>query len=265
MNTNEALLPHIAKYSTAIGGAFVGTRAVFRGEDIHKHLMHMSWHELQFYGITGRKLSPEDARLWETLFVLTSYPDARIWNNRVAALAGTTRSTATMAISAANAVSEATIYGRQNEAQAIMFFTRTKVLLDSGVSMEECLRMQLARERKFPGYGRPIAADDERIIPAMEVAKKAGRVGPHVKLAFEIEEHLVASKGLKMNYGALISAFAADFGLTSIEFNLFIFPSFIAGMNPCYVEALTKAPGSIMPVRCADVQYNGVEQRNWVP
>ena len=41
------------------------------------------------------------------LWVNTSYPDARIWNNRVAALAGSARSTGNLGVSAALAVSEA--------------------------------------------------------------------------------------------------------------------------------------------------------------
>ena len=51
----------------------------------------------------------------------TSYPDARLWNNRVAALAGTARSTGTLGIAAALAVSEAKIYGGAHNLRAANF------------------------------------------------------------------------------------------------------------------------------------------------
>ena len=94
-------------------------------------------------------------RFLEALCVFTSYPDPRIWNNRVAALAGTARSTGALGISAALAVSEAHIYGRGNEMQAISFFLATRKTVDDGGSLEACVRREVATYRRVAGYGRP--------------------------------------------------------------------------------------------------------------
>lgn len=264
MSGPDTLQKHTEKFITNVGGAFVGERAVFRGKDIHEDLMHMNFMMLTTFGITGKPWTPEQVKLWDAFFVMTSYPDARIWNNRVAALAGTTRSTPAAAMSAATAISEATIYGRQNEAKVIYFLTRTYKYLQEGIDLDECIKLQYDREKKYPGYGRPIAANDERIGPAMKLAEELGfHEGPHVKLAFEIEQRLLASKGLKMNFGALVSAFAADFGMSPTEFSLFLFPAFSAGMHPCYLEALEKPAGALFPVSCENVKYTGVENRSW--
>lgn len=98
-------------------------RVVFRGKDLFHELKDLSWMALLFYGMTGRIFNEKQMRLFEGIWTLcTSYPEPRIWNNRIAALAGTTRSTATLAISAATAVSEATIYGHRPIVQAIDFY-----------------------------------------------------------------------------------------------------------------------------------------------
>lgn len=256
------LKQHTGAYTTHIGGAFVGERAVFRGFDIHKDLLGLTWTELNAFGITGKRLTKEQARFFDSVFVMTSYPDARIWNNRIAALGGSTRSTANLSVSGACAISEALIYGRQNEVKAVSFFKRVKGLLDQGCTIPEALEKQLQSQGKFPGYGRPIAAEDERIKPAMKLAEELNvHEGEYVKLAFQIEEHLVKTKNLKMNFGALVSAFGCDFGFSDKEFAQFVFTSFIAGMHPCYIEALQKPAGCIMPLSCADVLYTGKEIR----
>ena len=111
MSHPHPLQAHVGVLRTRVGGAFPGSRAVFRGHDLHQDptVRNLTWVELCAFGITGRRITRDQARVIETMWVWTSYPDARIWNNRVAALAGTTRSTPNLAISAAQAVSEATI------------------------------------------------------------------------------------------------------------------------------------------------------------
>lgn len=251
-------------FSTKVGGAFIGERAVFRGHDIHKELMGLGWLGLFAFGATGRQLTAEQIKLFDSIFLMTSYPDARIWNNRIAGLVGTTRGTPATALAAAAAISEATIYGRLNEVRAIGFFTRTRQFMERGVSLEDCLAHQMDREGLFPGYGRPLAPNDERIAPCMELAKFLGLdQGPHIKLAFQIHDHIFKTKGLKINFGAVVSAFGADFGMSQTEFNLFMFNAFTAGMVPCYLEGLEKPAGSVFAATVDDVSYNGVKKRKW--
>ena len=80
-------------WRTSIGGWSPDGEAVLRGKDIFTELNGKPWMEYLLYAVTGRE-SPKIARLIEAIWVIcTSFPDPRIWNNRVSALAGTARST----------------------------------------------------------------------------------------------------------------------------------------------------------------------------
>ncbi len=267
MSHPHPLQAHVGVLRTRVGAAFPGDRAVFRGHDLHHdaQVRHLGWIELCALGITGRRITSAQARMIESMWVWTSYPDARIWNNRVAALAGTTRSTPTLAMSAAQAVSEATIYGRRNEVRALSFFARTHQRMLAGDTLAQCIDDHLRAGRILAGYGRPLADEDERIAPTMALARELGLAnGPHVALCFEIDRVLRAQgKPLRMNFGSLISAFGADFGFTPREYCLLLSPIFLAGMQPCYLEALDKPPGAVFPTPCDGVVYEGAAPRAW--
>jgi hypothetical protein len=259
------LLEHVGCLKTQMGACFVGSRAVFRGHDLHAELKDMEWVELFVFGITGRRFSAAQLRMMQALWTYTSYPDARIWNNRVAALAGTARSTGNLGIAAALAISEATIYGRGIDIRAIEFFIRAKKQVEDGGNLTEIVASELKQKRSIAGYGRPIAAADERIKPIMALARSLGLAdGDYVRLAFSIEEILSAGRWRQsMNCGGLAAALAADFGLSPQEYYLFSFPAFLAGMPPCYIEAQQKEEGSLFPLTCAHIRYEGVAKRRW--
>lgn len=253
------------KLTTAVGGAFPGERAVFRGHDIHRELADKDWMELYVLGITGRRFAPEQIRMMHAMWSITSYPDSRIWNNRVAALGGSAGSTANLSVSAAQALSEAYIYGRQADYQVVGFLIRTAKALAAGGTLQQCIDEEMAMHRRIAGYGRPLANADERIAPTMQLARELGLAdGPHVALAFELERYLLASgKNLRMNYGALVAAFGADLGLTPHEFIQFMYPAFLAGMLPCYIEAAAKPEGALFPTACSQIDYQGPAKRTW--
>jgi hypothetical protein len=225
----------------------------------------MEWMELYVFGITGKRYSTQQLRLMQAIWSYTSYPDARIWNNRVAALASTARSTSTLGTAAALAVSEASIYGGGILTRSIDFFIRTKQRLDGGGNLIDCVRDELDTYRVIGGYGRPIASGDERIGPLMDLVKNLKLDdGPYLKLAFAVEEVLLSGRWrMKMNYAALVSALGADIGFTQREFSLFMFPVFLAGMQPCVVEAAERPEGTLFPLACADISYDGKSRRAW--
>ena len=111
MKGPQLLEENVGRLVSNAGAFFPGERVVFRGHDLHASLKDMDWLELYLFGITGRRFTPQQMKVFHALWTYTSYPDARLWNNRVAALAGTTRSTGNLGISAAVAISEAHIYG----------------------------------------------------------------------------------------------------------------------------------------------------------
>jgi hypothetical protein len=265
MNGPQTLQAAAGRLKTRMGLFFPGSHVVFRGHDLHAELKDMDWVELYVFGITGRRFDAGRLRLMHALWTYTSYPDARIWNNRVAGLAGSARSTGNLGTAAALAVSEAHIYGRGNEMQAIAFFLATRRALDAGATLADCIAREMAAHRRIAGYGRPLINADERIAPIMALAASLGLDnGAHIRLAYAVEKFLLDSgRNLRMNYGAIVSAFGADLGFSPREFCLFMFPSFLAGMAPCFIEAADKPEGGLFPMRCDDVEYTGAATRPW--
>ena len=261
MNTPAALVDSADRMSTRVGQAFVGTRAVFRGHDLHAHLRHMDWMALYVLGITGRHHSEPQVKLLHALWVCTSYPDARIWNNRTAALAGSARSTPGLNVTTALAMSEATIYGGHPYVSSIDFLIRAQQHSESLLHFVEA---ELSKGRIY-GYGRPIASIDERLPWVLGIARElALDGGPHLRIALEVEEMLVErNPKLRMNYAALMSALCADLGFSPTEMHHFQVPVFLAGMSPCFIEAAERAPGTVFPMSCAHIDYEGPAPRRW--
>lgn len=265
MKDKNLLEQNSVRLRTRMGAAFVGSRAVFRGHDLHAELKDMDWVELYTFGITGRRFAPHELKLLHAIWVYTSYPDARLWNNRVAALAGSTRSSGNLGISAALAVSEASIYGRGIDIRAARFFERTRQALARGESLGDCVQKEIKAQRGLAGYGRPIAAGDERIEPIMRLAKSLGlSEGPNVRMAFDVESFLLAGRWRwRMNYAALTAALTADLGLSPEEHYRYGFPAFLAGMQPGFIEACEQPVGAVFPFSCSQINYIGHSPRVW--
>ncbi|MDB5050884.1 MAG: Citryl-CoA lyase [Fibrobacteres bacterium] len=265
MTGPELLRENVGRLKSRMGACFVGSHAVFRGKDLHAELGDAKWIDLYLFGITGRRFPEAQLRLLEALWSYTSYPDARIWNNRVAALAGSSRSTGNLGVSAGLALSEASIYGRGIDIRAIDFLIRTRAVLAAGGELEPWVGKELSARRSLAGYGRPIASGDERIQPIMKLARSLGLAdGPHLELAFAIEKALLSGRfRMHMNYGGVVAALAADMGLSPREYYLFMYPAFLAGMLPCYIEASENPEGTLLPLACDHVGYLGAPKRKW--
>lgn len=262
----ELLRQNVGKLKTRMGACIIGSHVMFRGERLHAQLARARWIELYLFGITGRRFSSAELDLFEAIWTHTSYPDARIWNNRVAALAGSARSTGNLAVSAALAVSEAAIYGRGIDIRACDFFIRTRTALAAGHELGPWVRRELSERRSLAGYGRPISnRRDERLDPILQLAGSLGLAeGPYVRLAHDIERFLLESRlRMTMNYGAIAAALAADMGLSPREYYSYMLPAFLAGMPPCYIDAAEKPAGTLLPLPCDSVGYQGAPKRTW--
>ena len=133
-------------WQTEMGAWFPGERVVLRGKDVFTELNECSWMEYLVYAVTGKE-SPKLAKIIEGLWLLsTSFPDPRLWNNRVAALAGSARSTGVLAVSAGIAISEATVYGLKPIKGALDFLYRASEKKDSGAG-------SLVKVSPFPKKG----------------------------------------------------------------------------------------------------------------
>ena len=129
----ERLLANSTTWPTNMGGWQPGKDVSFRGKSLLKDLNHLSWMSLIIYAITGKEPEPKQLELYEGIWVIsTSFPDPRLWNNRIAALAGTSRSTVNLGVSAGIAVSEATIYGHRPLLAAIDFLKKNSTAVSKG-------------------------------------------------------------------------------------------------------------------------------------
>jgi citrate synthase len=264
MSGVEFLAQNAGRLTTRVGACYPGSHANFRGHDLHRDLRDLDWVELYIFGITGRRFSKAQVRLLHAIWVYTSYPDARLWNNRVAALAASARSSSNLGLAAAIAVSEARVYGGRAGLHSMQFLMRARAALDAGAELQTFVQTEL-NERRIYGYGRPINSTDERIPWMMALAKELGfDQGRHLTVAFDVEKILLPQyPQLRMNYAALHAALIADLGLSLREYQLLRVPTFIAGMVPCSVEAAEKPQGAIFPIPCADVTYEGAATRAW--
>lgn len=265
MKGPKQLLDNEDRWLTSMGAWFPGERVVFRGQDLHADLGDMAWMELYLYSITGRRFSKTQLKVLNAIWTYTSFPDPRLWNNRVAALAGTARSTGVLGISAAIAVSEASIYGRRPGIRAIDFLIRIKNKLEQGADLKTLITCELKKYRRIFGYGRPITREDERILPLRKLLEETGLAqGPYILLAFEVEKTLLeGERRVHMNIASLYAAVAADFGFTAREYYLFMIPCFIAGMLPCFIDTMEKPEGLFFPLRCERINYEGAVRRQW--
>jgi citrate synthase len=283
MRGPEQLYKHEDTWITSMGGCFPENgQVILRDKDLFQDLKDISWMALLIYSITGRIPDQNQLRLFNGIWTIcTSYPDPRLWNNRIATLAATSRSTATLGVSGAIAVSEAIIYGHRPMLAAMDFLLQTMAYLDNGIELGQFLIEKLnntkntqhgrpgsGRNRQIailPGYGRPIIQTDERIKPLMELAEDLGYAhGSYVKLAFRIEKTLLDMEyNLHMNIAALIAALAADQSLTPGQFYYYIILCFCGGMIPCALDASKQSPGTFFPLRCDRIHYEGKATRYW--
>ena len=253
-------------WKTSMGLSFPGERVVLRGKDLFDELGEKSWMEVLLYGITGKEFTQEQIKLFEGIWVNGgSYPDPRIWNNRVTALAGTVRSTGSLAISSAVAVSEAKSYGQHPLIRMIDFLIKCKKEVDKGTELTNIIFSELKKYRMLPGYGRPIISHDERNKPLMKLAKKLGLDGGcYTKLAFEIEHILLKRKyRYKLNGGGLSVALIADQGLSQYESYLYLVYCFSGGFFPCYIDSLKHKEGCFFPFSCESISYSGETNKKW--
>jgi hypothetical protein len=268
MNPPDTLKQHEGPFRTKMGAVFIGERAVFRGVDPHLAFKDASWMDLYVYGITGKRLAANQLRVLEGLWTCSSYPDGRLWNNRVAALAGSTRSYGGAGVSAALMVSDAAIIGRQVDCYIADLLVRTLLQMRAGADLETLIRDERSRNRIIKGYGRTMHPEriDERLPVAQALLQREGiEPGPHFQLAFEIERVLsgILGRYLPMTYSTVITAIALDFGLTPRECYFFDYLLFVAGMPPCYLEALEKPEGASFVLRCERIDYTGPARRSW--
>ncbi len=262
---NDILLEFEERWRTQMGAWLPDEgKVILRGKEIFRDLKDFSWMAVLLYSITGRNFDDKSLKLFEAIWLIgTSYPDPRLWPNRIGALAATVRSTHGLGMGAAVAGCEAIIYGHRTNIRAIDFLLRTQKKLDDGANLDEWIKLEMKKYRGMVGYGRPFVPKDERIKVLLDIAQhlEFGE-GNYVRLAFQIEEALIKGRWRRyMNISGLIAALTADQGFSPREHYYYMTLCFTAGIVPCFIDVMDKPEGSFFPLRCSHVQYEGQTQR----
>ena len=261
------LLKYEGCWQTKIGGMLLGQQQVLvRGRDLFSELDEFSWQQFLLFAVTGREFTSEVVMFLERLLALCiNYPDPRIWNNRVAALAGTVGSTATLANSAAIAATEAKIFGGQSNLTASQFIHEALIKVQAGEDLEFIVRTELEKNRAVAGYGRPVLDKDERIEHAQRLMQEFAIVqGDHCRLAYQVERILASGRWqYQMNINGLMAAVTADLGISAKEYYLWLVNGYSAGIIACYIDAESKQEGALFPLRCERINYTGASYRDW--
>lgn len=253
-------------WETDKGAWFPGESVLYRNLNLFTDFKDKSWICLLMFGITGRMPKNNESKLVEEIWKLsTSFPDPRLWNNRVAALAGTARSTGNLALASATAISEATIFGRRADIRTIDFLKKIRQLEINANDIDDYLLGYLKKYRALPGFGRPVVSNDERIAPLMEIVDSLGfDSGPHLLMINRIENFLTKNKyRFKANIAAYCAALLADIGFNQREYYLIALLSFSAGIIPCYLDGAEHSEGSFFPLRCEVINHVGTKNRKW--
>lgn len=266
MNIVDKLLKAEMKWESSVGACFPGKGAEFRGYNMFEKFNDWNWLSMFYFAATGRELNKNSEKFFNGLYSMCfSYPDSRIWNNGIAALAGTARSTAQLGICSASAVSEATFYGGPPVMKSLDFLLRAKSLSDSGKGLKEIVQIEKSRNEFVYGYGRPVVSTDERVLPAIELLKELNLFDrPYIKFALLMENYLKNENNeIGLNIGGIYAAFCADEGMTPQELYYMMVVCFSVGMVACYIDSLDKNEGYFFPLQCQSVNYGGREVRSW--
>lgn len=266
MKVRERIRYFKENWPTNKGAWFPGEKVLFRNKSLFDDFSDKSWMTLLLYGISGKMPTEPQAKIVEKLWMIgTSFPDSRLWNNRVAALAGTARSTGSLAIAAATAVSEAKVFGAKPLFLGSKFLHEIKEHFDSSVEFERVVIDRLKKDRYLPGFGRPIISQDERIEPLLKELKSLGYCGgDYLSLVNKVSEVLKNRRfRIKPNIAIYCSAVLADLGFDPTESYLIAVLTFSAGMFPCFIDGCEKNEGCLFPLECSDIEYRGHGKRRY--
>ena len=255
---------HRDRVTSFSGGWTIGGETMLHGYSIHSQLIHeTSWMQSMVLAVTGRLYPKNECDFIESLFIVTGYPDPRLWCNRVAALAGNARCTSAASLAIGISSAEARVYGRQADYHAACIIRDSnRIYRQQGKEALIAHIDAILEEHRFIyGFGRPLTRVEERIAPSDQVAEKLGiEAGEHLETACLIAEHLKKWR-IIMNYGGYLMSRLLDMGFVPKEIHRLLALIFHVGVLPCYIEAFENEPGTFLPIACEDILYEGRDAR----
>lgn len=254
------------KVYSRIGGWIGGGTVYCHGENLlTDRLGKYSYMQNLVFILTGRKIDEKLAAWMDAGFLGLSYPDPRIWCNQIAALAGTGKSSVVAATCAGVLATDSSMYGATPLRSGSEFIQAALKKKQTGMSAEEIVADEIRKSMgrvNIMGYARPVALSEERVVAMEQYAKVQGMErGEHLQLAFDIEAILLRDHGERMNFNGYMSAFVSDQGFTPEQALNVCAMVAATGVTACYVDNADRPAEAFMPLRCDDIDYQGVPPR----
>ena len=250
------------KIQSKKGGWVVGKGIFNHGYSMMDDLVgKVSYMQVMVLNATGRMPERAVADWIDAAHICLSWPDPRIWCNQIGALGGAMRASVVAATTAGVLAADARVYGPKSLLQSVRFIQAAMLDFKRGLSVDEIIRNECAKHRgkpNIPGYARPLAKGDERVVALERVQQELGLpVGEHLKLALQIENILLKQFNESMNINGYGSAFLSDLGYTDEEIYRIFAIVVNSGVTACYADTSDKEPDTFLPLRCTDIEYTG--------
>ncbi|MCF6356038.1 MAG: hypothetical protein L3J26_13215 [Candidatus Polarisedimenticolaceae bacterium] len=255
-----------AKIYSKRGGWRIGKGVYNCGYDMMNELVgEKSYMQVMFLNATGRLPDRKLADWLEAVHICLSWPDPRIWCNHIGALGGTVRASVVSATVAGTLAGDSKAYGQKTLVAGVSFIQKALAAYNDGISVEEIISGECAKHGGKPiimGFARPIAKGDERAEAMARVSKLLGfSVGPHMKLAYQIEDVLSRDYDESLNICGFVSAFLSDQNMTP-EGAYQAFALLVSsGVTACYLDVVGRPAGTFSPLQCEDIEYQGAPAR----
>lgn len=257
-------------WNSKVGLWIPGKEVKLYNEDlftIHKKVD--TWYEYLMFSITGERnrFTKNQLVCLEKMWTyIMTYPDHKIWINRVASLAGTAGTSPQIAISSANTCGSGRIFSTNVTSKVGKFL----VDVDSQLKDKSLVNVLIENgyKTKTPvSFDRPLSALDERINSTIILLKETDNFNnKYITLLFEINHILMnvfKRNDIKMTIGALVGAIFLDFKIKPLEAELLTPIMLIGGVIPCFTDTFTEKKGSFLPMGIDSIEYIGPAPRKW--
>jgi citrate synthase len=257
---------HRGKIYSVKGGWRVGSGITTHGysllDEIHGRC---SVFQVIIMNVTGRLPERRLADFVEGFFVCLSWPDARIWCNKMGTFSAMTRTSATAAVAAGGLAGDSKMYG-PGSGPAVDAFLKSahEYIVEGGGSVENFIDENGYRGGRLyaPGFARPLAKGDERITAMRRYAQELGfEPGVYEKLANQIEDHLALREGEGLNLAGYFAAFMYDRGYSMREAIGISAWSISTGVYASYFEQIDRPPEAFLALQVGDIEYTGPAPR----
>ena len=252
---------------SSTGGWRVGQGVYSHGYSMLDELVgEKSYFQIMILNATGKLVERRLADWSEAMYGCLSWPDPRIWCNQIGALAGEAKTSVVAGTTAGIMAADSKMYGTYPILDGMAFIQSALAKTKNNQTPAEIVTDNIQKNRgklNITGYVRPIAKGDERIETMQRVSKQLEfKDGPHIKLAYQIENEIKKRFDEGMNINGYVAAFFSDQGFSANEVYQMSSNSVMSGVTACYLDTAQKPNDSFLPQRCDDIEYLGHEKRN---